>query len=242
MPPAVLNLTTRLAAAGCRPALALLAAIHFAAFAICDLVRGGAGGASGLRSHLGAAQFHLAGFAAPPAHIGGALARCHRRPDPAVAVQARRSLDDGDFRRRDDHRPRQLLVPAVHHPGPCLEGRSCRRCWRFRCWPCSGGSSRSGYGAASPRAACLLCFVALCRAFIRGADRPGGRVPSASICFQVRTLGGGRRHRSDDARRVGGRRRFAGPLEPDDNGGLRCRREAAAYRHGVRRVRASTSP
>ena len=35
MPPAVLNLTTRLAAAGCRPALALLAAIHFAAFAIC---------------------------------------------------------------------------------------------------------------------------------------------------------------------------------------------------------------
>ncbi len=57
MPPAVLNLTTRLAAAGCRPALALLAAIHFAAFAICIWFEVGAGRASGLCSHLGLLNF-----------------------------------------------------------------------------------------------------------------------------------------------------------------------------------------
>src|SRR5262245_50119763 len=73
------------------------------------LVRGRAGGASGVRTHLGRAQLFLARPAAAPADLGGAVARADRHPDRVVAVQAQHPHDDGDVRRPDDHRRRTFL-------------------------------------------------------------------------------------------------------------------------------------
>src|SRR6516164_1791649 len=118
------------------------------------LVRGRAGGARGVRPHLGRAQLFLARAAAAPADLGGAVARADRHSHRAVAVQARHPHDDGDLRRRDAHRRRHvLLLPK----GQSRPGRKTRP--RRRAGDAGDGPAVAGRGTAL--LGFLLCLTAL---------------------------------------------------------------------------------
>ncbi len=199
------------------------------------LVRGRAGSASGVRPHLGRAQLFLARPAAAPADLGGAVACADRHSDRAVAVQTRHPHDDGHLRGRDDHRRRHVLVLPKGQSGPGRETRARRGVG-------DAGDGPAVAGRAVPGAArhCLARMPPLLgrarRAVVGGADRPGGRVLSASIRLQIRALGFRCGRRPDDRGRVGCRSRDCGPVEPRHWRGVLGGPQAAAYRHGVRRV------
>ena len=202
--------------------------------------RAGAGGR--FCPDLGLSQLFLAGAAAAAGHLGRAVAGDDRHPHPAVAVQAQHPDDDHHVRRCAGHRRRYLLVSADDHPRSRLEGRPRRAAGD----PSAGAAvaARAIPGAAQPRG--RRSDAVLRRpggALLRGADRPRRRIPSKQIRFQVRALGGGRGRRSiDPRRRAGSRCGGAGAAEPRRGPTLRAGRQAAAHRHGVRRIRASTSP
>jgi hypothetical protein len=73
-------------------------------------------------------------------------------------------------------------------------------------------------------------------AVVHGPDRPRGRIPPEQVRFQVRPIVGGCDVRSADPRRLRGRCRGARPAEPGRGQTVRAGRQAAAYRHGVRRI------
>src|SRR5262249_12718057 len=72
------------------------------------------------------------------------------------------------------------------------------------------------------------------RAVVGGADRPRGRILPASIRLQIRAVGCRCGRRPDERRRVGGRSRDRGPVEPRDWRSVPPGPQAAAHRHGVR--------
>src|SRR6516225_844734 len=126
MPPAVLYLKNRLAAADRRYAgrFALLAAIHLAAFGVL---------------------LWSEDEPAAPADLGGAVARADRHSHRAVAVQARHPHDDGDLRRRDAHRRRHVLLLPKGQSRPGRKTRPRRRAG-------DAGDGPAVAGRAVPRA------------------------------------------------------------------------------------------
>ena len=195
-------------------------------------------------AHLGSPELPLARAAAPPGGGRGAVARDDRRPDPAVAAQAQRPVHDGQLRRPHDHRHRHVRVPA-HDLSRSWRGPSRSRS-PGRCRAAgarSGGSIPSGCAHADRG----------CRGLRRASPGwPDRRLRRRAIPTTSSTAGNtfpNSRARAStavaeyfDARPVRCRRRRRRALEA--RGARRaCQptRQAAAHRHGVRRVRASTS-
>src|SRR6516225_3336231 len=179
------------------------------------VVRGRAGGARGVRPDLGRAQLFLAHPAAAPADLGGAVARADRYSHRVVAVQARHPHDDGDLRRRDAHRRCHVLLLPKGQSEPGRETGARRRAGDAGHGPAVAG--RAVPGAPRHRLARMPPLPGRARrTVIGGADGPGGRVLPASIRLQIRALGCRCGRRPDERRRVGGRSRDCGPVEPRD--------------------------
>ena len=202
MPPAIASLTTRLfdaAGAGRAARVGVPVALHLAALAVMLATESDARRANAaFVLTWGLLNFCWLAAAAPPGARGGAVARDVRRADPAVAVQVRRSADDGELRRRDDHRHGHRRVPVDDVPEPRRHGRS-RSCARgvplgadlaVRSASASGGARRSPAPASASAGLTALSLrvpIDLDEEFLRRELRVEVRAlrrrPRSAICI-----------------------------------------------------------
>ena len=237
MPPAVIHRKERPATADRRrvAAVALLVALQLAAAGLLIWSEADLAARVAFALTWGLLNFFWLVLLRRPLDGGGAVPWADRHSHPVVAVQARRPDDDGDVRRCDDHRPRHLFLSPGDHSRPRLEGGPRPDAGDPRA--ARGVAGRSVSGSPRQGAARMPGLPGrVDRLVLRLSAGPGGRILSPPIRLQIRAVGFGRHRRSDRPRRARGRRCRCGSAVSGPGRCVRCGPEAAAYRHGVRRI------